>query len=184
MSRPSWPTDTLTSLLSMPFSRLTRTMTISMNSSVLDEATDLIIQGKTGLTMIKGFKSKVISLLRPFSSPIKTFHHNTLNQVICAVDSSRIKSVWVFTISAVIGEYCWEKVNSLELELSVMKRTKSSVIRVMTHEIKTGETSINYSNLRTVPCSLFNLQVSKRNSIATQVLAIQGTKVLRHGLWM
>ena len=67
-------------------------MKISMNSSVLEETTDLIIQDKAGATIIKGFKSKIIPLLRPSSSPIKTFHHNTFNQPICSVDAAKIES--------------------------------------------------------------------------------------------
>lgn len=67
------------------------TIKISSNSSVDNRRTDLIIQDRTGAAIFKGFESKIIPLLRPSSSPIKTFYHNTLNQPICSINAGEAK---------------------------------------------------------------------------------------------
>jgi len=64
---------------------------ISSNSSVDNKRTDLMIQDRTGAVIFKGFESKIIPLLRPSSSPIKTFSHNTLNLPICSINAGDAK---------------------------------------------------------------------------------------------
>jgi len=62
---------------------------ISSNSSVDNKRTDLVIQDRTGAAIFKGFESKIIPLLRPSSSPIKTFYHNTFNLPVCSINGAK-----------------------------------------------------------------------------------------------
>jgi hypothetical protein len=69
---------------------------VYMNSTVDDQRTDLLIQDKTGSQRFTGFVSKIVPLVRPSASPIKTFHHNTFNLPICSVNNGAKKEVETF----------------------------------------------------------------------------------------
>ena len=71
-------------------------MKVFMNSTVDDQRTDLLIQDRTGSQKFTGFTSKLVPLVRPSASPIKTFHFNTFNLPVCSVNTGTKKEVETF----------------------------------------------------------------------------------------
>jgi len=66
-------------------------MKVYMNSTVDNKRTDMTIKDKDGAAIFKGFESKILPLVRPSTSPIKVFYHNTFNPPVCSLNAGDAK---------------------------------------------------------------------------------------------